>query len=132
MSKLIAQAFLSLLVSLGLIVGVNPNARGELKKAVKEAKAFVAETTEHAFGTVGESTSHVAADAAVNANVDANADASLNLFEDESTDTPDNEEAEDREDVEEDGSAESEDASPGVDGSADVNIQIGLGIGLGE
>ena len=104
MSKLIAQVLLSLVVSLGLAVGVNPNVRGDLKNAVKDVKAFVSETTEYAFASVNELTSQADADVdAVNADID--------------------------EDIEANGSTETGGASSSVSGGADVTIEIGLGIG---
>lgn len=75
MSKLIAQGFLSLLISLGLVTGARPDVRGEVKELWQETKAVVHEAFEFTTDTVGEVTSQVPTEVSVDLNLSAEANA---------------------------------------------------------
>jgi hypothetical protein len=128
MSKLIAQGFLSLLISLGLVTGARAGVRGEVKELWQETKAVVHEAFEFAAGTVGEVTSQVPTEVNVDLNLsaEANADTSADVS---SSDVQ--AEGESETDAAASVATELEDGSffLNLGGDADAGLSVGVGLG---
>lgn len=75
MSRIIAQALLSLFVSLGVIVGVNSDVRGEAGMVWQEAKAAVHQGVDLVTDTAGNLTSQVTLNAGAEAKVGSDSEA---------------------------------------------------------
>lgn len=103
MSKLILQGLLSLFVSLGVIVGVNSNARSEVKQVWQEAKATVHQAVGYVADTAGDLTSRI--DANVKAGAESNSDVSFGNM--------------------------SSDAQAGIEADAQTDVAVGAGSGDG-
>lgn len=124
MSKLIAQAFLSLMVSLGLVTGVNPDVRGEVKQAWQETKAIVHQTVD--FAT--ETATNLAPQVNVNVNAEAGADANTDVYFDEDSQSGTEVGTEAQADTSAEAQAESEGGfflNFGGDASSGLNIGFG-------
>ncbi|MHB8777893.1 MAG: hypothetical protein ACYC6R_09040 [Anaerolineales bacterium] len=80
MFKLIAQAFFSLLISLGLVTGANPNVRGEVKQTWQEAKAIVHQTVDFAVDTASDLIAQVNNNVNVEASTEANAKTNTDVY----------------------------------------------------
>jgi len=82
MSKLVAQVFLSLMVSLGLVAGANPDVRGEVRQTWHEAKAIVHQTVDFAAETVSDLASQVETNAGAEASAEAETNTDVYFGED--------------------------------------------------
>lgn len=80
MSKLIAQWFLSLMVSLGLVVGANPNVRDDVNRLWQETQAIVQQTVDFAADTAGDLISQVNTNVGVGASTEANTKANTGVY----------------------------------------------------
>ncbi|HAV76171.1 MAG TPA: hypothetical protein DCX53_02345 [Anaerolineae bacterium] len=74
MSKIIAQAFFSMMVSLGLVAGASPDVRGEVQEAWQETKTTIQQTVDFAAETVSDLASQVGSTVSVEAGAEANTD----------------------------------------------------------
>lgn len=128
MSKLIAQGFLSLLISLGLVTGARPDVRGEVKEFWQETKAVVHEAFEFTTGTVSEATSQVPTEFNLDLNLSAEADADADA-DVSSSDA----QVEAAGETEVTASAETELEEDGfflnLGGDADAGLSVGVGLG---
>lgn len=83
MSKSIFQGFLSLVVSLGVIVGVNPGARNKVIQVWQETRTTIQRTVEHVTETASSTTSWNDSNTKTEVGIQADSNTSLGIASNE-------------------------------------------------